>query len=201
MKTGPSLGLWVALFLYGVLTFGTVRAVGFVGEVDIGWALATPPRVLVQWRPPVESEEGGEWGPLEARQTRPLESLVVGSTRIPLAINAYTGGAPDWPARLARAVTGARGAGVAVHVVFGALLLALTHRFLRFHGTATAAGGVALLLASDWAFVFFKKVLGGTEILLQTAGLLVLWSLWSRRWCPTVFQHGGCAHGKCASER
>ncbi len=182
MKTGPSLGLWVALVLYGALAFGTVRAVGVVGEVDIGWALALPPRVLVQWSPPVESEAGGAWGVLEARQTRPLESVVLGSARIPLAINAYTGGAPDWPARLARAVTEERGAGVAVHVLLGGLLLALAHRFLRFHGTASAAGGAALLLASDWVFVFFKKVLGGTEILLQTAGLLVLWSLWSRRW-------------------
>ncbi|MSQ02243.1 MAG: hypothetical protein EXR71_10205 [Myxococcales bacterium] len=176
------MGLWLALFLYGVLVFGTVRAVGLVGEVDIGWALAAPPRVLVQWSPPIESESGGEWALFEARQTRPLESLVLGAVRLPLATNSYTGGAPDWPARLARAATGAREAGVVVHVLFGALLLALAHRFLRFHGTPAAAGGVALLLASDWVFVFFKKVLGGTEILLQTAGLLVLWSLWSRRW-------------------
>jgi hypothetical protein len=182
MRTGPSLGLWLALVLYAALAFFTVRAVAPVGEVDIGWALATPPKVLVQWAPPVESAANGALGPLEARQTRPLESLVLGPARIPLAINAYTGGAADWPARLARALTGLRGAGVATNVALGALLLALAHRFLRFHGTPTSSGAAALLLATDWSFVFFKKVLGGTELLLQVAGLLVIWALWSRRW-------------------
>ncbi len=182
MKTGWSIGLLVALVLYLILAVTSAREVGVVGEVDIGWALPTPPRVLVQWAPPVEAEAGGRLGPLEARQTRPLESLRVGPLRLPLAVNAYTGGAPDWPARAARALTGARGAGVAVHLALGGLLLVLAHRFLRFHGTPTSAGAVALLLATDWVFVFFKRVLGGTEILLQAAGLLVIWALWSRRW-------------------
>ncbi len=182
MKTGPSIGLWIALVLYAVLAFTTVRAVGFVGEVDIGWALAEPPKVLAQWEPPLDSAVGGDLGVLQARQTRPLESLRGDGWRLPLAVNAYTSGLPDWPARAARAVTGERGAGVAMTVALGGLLLALAHRFLRFHGTPTSAGAVALLLASDWVFVFFKKVLGGTELLLQAAGLLVIWALWSRRW-------------------
>ncbi len=182
MKTGTSIGLWLALLLYAIFAVGSVRAVGAVGEVDIGWALAAPPRVLVQWSPPVESADGGALGPLEARQTRPLESLSFGPVRVPLAVNSYTGGAADWPARAARALTGSRTAGVAVHLGLGALLLVLAHRFLRFHGTPTSAGGVALLLATDWSYVFFKRVLGGTELLLQAAGLLVLWALWSRRW-------------------
>lgn len=182
MRSGWPLGLCVALILYAVVALTSGRAVGVVGEVDIGWALSEPPKVLTQWAPQGTSEAGGNAGPLEARQTRPMESLVVGSTRLPLAINAYTGGAADWPARVARALTGERSAGVAVHLLLGGVLILLAHRFLRFHGTPTAAGAAALLLASDWVFVFFKRVLGGTEILLQAAGLLVVWALWSRRW-------------------
>ncbi|MBM4369517.1 MAG: hypothetical protein FJ102_25110 [Deltaproteobacteria bacterium] len=173
-----SLGLWLALVLYALLAMSTGRAVGLVGEVDIGWALPEPPTVLASWDQPAEVSR---LGPLEARATRPLEGIRLGATYWPLAVNSYTGGAADWPARVATLV-GGRAAGVATHVALGALLLVLAHRFLRFHGTATSAGAVALLLATDWCFVFFKRVLGGTEILLQAAGLLVLWSLWSRRW-------------------
>ncbi len=178
---GDSL-LPVALAAYAALAFSTVGAVGAVGEVDASWASAKPPTVLLQWQPPVQSAAGGQLGPLEARQTRPTELLHVGDLRFPLAVNAYTGGAADWPARVVRALTGSREAGAATTVVLGGLLLWLSHRFLRFHGTPAAAAAAALLLATDWSFVFFKRVLGGTELLLQTAGLLVLWSLWSRRW-------------------
>lgn len=183
-----SVALWVALVVYVTLAWSTVRAVGVVGEVAIGWALPTPPTVLTRLAPPDESID--RVGPLEARPARPTESLVMGGVRLPLAVNAYTGGLPDWPARSARAAAGLftsdprvkLSAGTTANVLLGALLLTLAHRFLRFHGTATAAGAAALLLASDWSFVFYRKVLGGTEILLQAAGLLVLWSLWSRRW-------------------
>ncbi len=173
-----SLGLWLALALYALLAATSGRAVGFVGEVDIGWALREPPMVISSWE---RDAEVSRLGPLEARATRPVEGLRVGTLYLPLAINSYTGGAADWPGRAASFV-GGRAAGVAMHLALGALLLVLAHRFLRFHGTATSAGAVALVLATDWCFVFFKRVLGGTEILLQAAGLLVLWSLWSRRW-------------------
>jgi len=78
-----------------------------------------------------------------------------------------------------------------LHVFLGGLLLFLVHRFLRFHGSDIAAGIAALALATDWNFVFYKKVLGGTEILLQTALLLAIWALWSRRW-------SGGKHGSTA---
>ena len=89
------------------------------------------------------------------------------------------------------AITGATAAGVITNVALGALLLALAHRFLTFHGTGIAAGVAAWVLATDWCFVFYRKVLGGTEILLQAAALLVIWALWSRRWKGGV--HGTVA--------
>lgn len=178
-----------ALLAYAILAFAAARGVGVVGEVVIGWALPDPPRVLVQIDPPVSADTGD--GPLRASRARPTERLVLGPVQVPLAVNAYTGGAADWPARAARALTGELGAGYAVHVALGALLLALAHRFLSFHGTAIAAAVTAWVLATDWAFVFYRKVLGGTEILLQAAGLLVIWALWSRRWKGGV--HGTVA--------
>jgi hypothetical protein len=178
----------VALVAYVTLAVTTVREVGLVGEVAAGWALPRAPVVMVSLDPPIAADAAGAAGPLRARRTRPTESLQLGDGAIPLAVNAYTGGPADWPARAATAVFGGLTAGRAVHLALGALLIALAHRFLRFHASATAAGAAALVLATDWSFVFYRKVLGGTEILLGAAGLLVLWALWSRRW------RGG-AHG------
>lgn len=192
------LSLLLALAVYAVLAAATVRQVGVVGEVDLGWALGRPPLALVQLEPqPVWADgaatptAGSRWGPLVASQVRPVESLRLGEASLPLAINVYTGGPPDWPARLVWLATGSRRAVVALHVVLGGLLIALVHRFLRYRGTDVAAAVAALLLATDWSFVFYRKVLGGTELLLQAAGLLCLWALWSRRW-------GGGRHGLVA---
>lgn len=174
----------VALLLYVGLAVTTVRDVGVVGEVVAPWALDAPPTVVVGWTPAGEPILAGDHraGPLAASQVRPTERLVLGPVSLPLAVNSYTGGPPDWPARAVHALTGSRDAVVALHVLLGALLLGLVHRFLRFHGTDIAAALAALALATDWSFVFYRKVLGGTEILLQAAGLLALWALWSRRW-------------------
>lgn len=181
--------------LYLWLCATTVNGVGVVGEVAASWALSEPPTVLTTLSPP-EAVAPPAWGPFVAAQARPLERLVLGPISLPLAVNTYTGGLADWPARLAAALAGGPGpagivAGTATHVLLGLLLLVLARRFLRFHGTPGAADVAGLLLASDWCFVFYRKVLGGTEILLQAAALLVLWALWSRRWKGGV--HGTLA--------
>lgn len=181
-------GLGASLVLYLGLCLSTVRAVGVVGEVAIAGALDRPPTVLVGLDPP---EEGiSRWGPLVARPTRPTEVLELGPLQVPLAVNAYTGGPADWPARLLNAVAGPAAAAW-TGVGLGALLLILAHRFLRFHGSDGAPTAAALCLASDWSFVFYRKVLGGTEVLLQAASLLLVWALWSRRWKGGV--HGTVA--------
>jgi hypothetical protein len=71
--------------------------------VAAGWASADAPRALVEVDPPTFADAGGRAGPLVAARTRPVERLVVGDLSLPVAINAYTGGPPDWPARAARA--------------------------------------------------------------------------------------------------
>ena len=184
--------LYLALGLYIFLAATTVNSVGIVGEVDGTWALEYPPRVLVGWMDGAAVwADGSQSGPFVASQVRPLERLDLGGIQLPLAVNHYTGGLADWPARATYAMTGSVGLVRALHVALGGLLLLLVHRFLRFHGTDIAAAVAALVLASDWNFVFYRKVLGGTEILLQAAGLLVLWAIWSRRW-------GGGKHGGVA---
>ena len=187
----------LALAAYLGLAVLTVRSVGVVGEVAIGWSTGRAPAALVDADPATWADGaaaatvGDRAGPLVASAVRPLETLQVGGLSLPLAINTYTGGPPDWPARLLFAATGSLGAVTALHVLLGALLLVLVHRFVRLHGTDVAAAIAALLLATDWHFLFYKKVLGGTEIVLQAAGLLCLWALWSRRW-------GGGRHGLAA---
>ena len=165
-----------------------MRDMGIVGEVSQSWVAGAPARVLVDLTPPLWADgatnpsAGAVAGPLVASQARPIERLELGPLRLPLAVNVYTGGLPDWPARLVYGLTGSPAAVVVLHLLLGAALIGLVHRFLVVHASPGAAGAAALLLASDWAFLFYKKALGGTEIALQAAGLLCLWGLWSRRW-------------------
>lgn len=183
--------------VYGALALLTVRGVGVVGEVAIGWSTGRAPEALVETDPDrwadgaASPTVGDRRGPLVVSAVRPLVSLQLGDLALPLATNAYTGGPPDWPARLVFLATGSAGAVTGLHVLLGALLLVGVHRFVRQHGTDVAAAVATLLLATDWHFLFYKKVLGGTEILLQGAGILCLWALWSRRW-------GGGRHGLTA---
>lgn len=191
-------GPWLpGLFVYAILAVCSAQEVGLVGEVAIGWGAATPPVVLAQLDP-ASSLGPPALGPFQASQTRPIERLELGSgaqaLTLPLAINAYTGGASDWVARGVTALGGWR-AGAWTGVALGALLLVLAARFLTFHAGSLAAGLVALLLATDWSFVFFKRVLSGTEVLLQAGGLLAVWALWSRRWRGGVHGTVGIALG------
>lgn len=184
-----------ATLLYGLMAWIVANNLGLVGEVALGWSANQPPNVLVSVSPNLwadgtaQASAGDQFGPLVANQVRPLEQIVVaGQWRLPLAINLYTGGMPDWPARLLFLLTQSPNAVLVFHVLLGGGLLMLVHRFLWFHGTPAIAGFAALLLATDWTFVFYKRALGGTEIALQGALLLCLWGLWSRRW-------GGGRHG------
>ncbi len=188
MRAPRSRALPLALAAYLLLAVLTVREFGVAGEVAAGWASGPPPRVALDldgpvWSgPPWTPGAGHAWGPLVTRQTRPVETLEVGPVRLPLALNQYTGGVADWPARLLHAATGSVGVVVGLHVALGALLIVLVHRFVRIHGSPVAAGLAALLLGTSWPFLFYRKALGGTEVLLLAGALLVLWALWSRRW-------------------
>lgn len=159
-----------------------------MGEVAIGAALGRPPAVLVSVEPELWADgatppsAGDVAGPLIASQVRPIERIALGGLDLPLAINSYTGGLADWPGRLLSALGAGREGLLALNLALGGLLIALAHRFLRFHGDGMAATIAALILATDAGFLFYRKALGGTELLLQAAGLLCLWSLWSRRW-------------------
>ena len=170
----PGVGLYLCLACL------SAREVGLVGEVAIGWGAAEPPRVLAQLDPP-EVLAPAPWGPLVASQTRPVERLVVGDLSIPIAVNAYTGGFSDLPGRAVSATLGWQ-AGAWVGVGLGAILILLASRFLKIHAGVLPAGLVAVLLGSDWSFVFYKRALSGTEVLLQAGALLTVWAIWSRRW-------------------
>ncbi len=143
------LSLLLALGLYAVLCSQTARELGVVGEVAIGWALDRTPAVLVEVDPKMWADgasqptAGHAAGPLIASQVRPVERVVLGRLSLPLAINRYTGGPPDWPARIVYILTGSVGMVMALHVALGALLIALVHRFLRFHGSDIAAACAA----------------------------------------------------------
>jgi hypothetical protein len=178
----------LALALYLVMVF-SVRGMGVVGEVALAWTWGPPPAVALDlasdpilWSgPDGQPHAGHRMGPLRASQTRPLERLQLGGAWMPLAVNSYTGGLADWPARLVHGVTRSAGAVVLLHALSGAGLLVLIAWLLRRAGLREAPGVALLVLATDWSFAFFRRVLGGTELLLLLAGLLLMAGLWAWR--------------------
>jgi hypothetical protein len=184
--------VFTALVIFLVISALSANSIGVVGEVSGGWGLSDGAVVTVNYNngEPVVAPSH-TFGSLVAAETRPLESLHLGGVSIPLAVNQYTGGPPDWPARVIYWLTGSLRAVTGLHIILGGLLLLLTTRFLTFHATKLSAGLTGLALATSWSFVYYKKVLGGTEILLQAAGVLFIWALWSRR-------HSGGKHGATA---
>ena len=179
MRRPQQLWFLVALVPYFLLATTTVREVGAVGEVSPGWRAGPPINFRIDIStPPPESV----LGPLHARQTRPIERLVLGPLELPLAINSYTGAMVDWPARVVHAITGRWSVVQAFHLLLGAGLLAGLFTFVRRHVGTSAAVAAALVLATRWDFVFYRAVLGGTEVALVGATLAVVWALWSRRW-------------------
>ena len=173
----------ITLVLFIILGWYGISEMGVVGEVAWTWMGGTPNGNLAEALPL------HKMGPLTAASTRPMESLQLGELSLPLVVNLYTGGIADWPARLLSPL--GLQATMSFHLLAGALLIGLVHRFVRLHGSSIAANAAALLLATDWIFIFFRRALGGTELLLQAASLLCLWALWSRRW-------GGGRHGLVA---
>lgn len=179
----------LALVLYLLLVL-SMHGMGVVGEVAAGWTRGPPPRVTVAldlptptWSDPTLRPHAGQrFGPLVASQTRPTERLQVGDLWLPLAVNSYTGGPPDWPARLVHLCTGSRYAVLALHLGLGAGLLLLLGAFTARFGWKDTPAVALLLLATDWSFLFYRRVLGGTELCLLAAALLLLWGLWSWRW-------------------
>jgi hypothetical protein len=170
------LALMLILALYMGLGLGLITDMGVVGEVAWVWMDGDP---VGHHAAPLQTHN---WGPLTAATTRPVETLQIGSFNLPLAVNFYTGGLADWPARIGAALGLSYDGTMVLNLIFGGILIALVHRFTRTHGSGIAATAAALLLATDWVFVFFRRALGGTELLLSAASLLCLWALWDRRW-------------------
>lgn len=179
---------WFALLLYFGVSLGTVRDVGVVGEVAAGWS-GVAPRVAVDleggrptWSGPPETPHAGHAaGPFVSAQTRPLERLRLGETSLPIALNTYTGGVPDWPAWLLYQIHPLPGGVVAWNLLLGAGLILLAHCWVTRAGAPVAGLVAACVLATDWSFVYYRKVLGGTEIALQFAALWFVVAWFSRR--------------------
>ena len=169
----------ISLAPYLVLAYTTVRSVGIVGEVALGWIWGPPVDVWIDLDSPPSDHI---LGPFHARQTRPLERLVVGAVDLPLAVNSYTGGLPDWPARMVHAITGSTRAVQGLHLLMGAGILTAVFAFLRQYAGLGAAMAATMVLGTRWDFVFYRSVLGGTEAVLVASTLALIWAIWSRRW-------------------
>lgn len=168
----------LAAIAFVPIAWFSFRDVGLVGEAAIGWSLRRPPPVAVDLAPLrwadglVPPTAGGAWGPLVASQVRPIERIHVAGIDVPLLVNGHTTALPDWPDALVYAATGSLSLVRFGHLLLGAALVLATARLASRIGSPRAAALVAVLLATDWAFGFYKAALGGTELLLQVAVLL-----------------------------
>ena len=177
--------LLLLIFLYFCIQAFSFRELGFVGEVCMGWA--NTPTVLSDTNPlswsnaRIEPSSGSSWGPLNANETRPLEELQLGPVSLPLAINQYTGGLGDWPSRILFLLYPSPLFIRIWHVVLGGILIGIVaHIFLK-KNRPIAGYVAALILATDWSFLFYKQALGGTEICLQIAIIGLFWVLLYRK--------------------
>ena len=164
----------IPIFLYAVLQSQCFLQMGSVGEVAIGWSQT--PNVLVQVNPS-EYDSGEDWGIFRARETRPIETLVLGTYHIPLMINSYTSALPDWPSRLLYAIVPNPSILKLWHIALGAILLLFVLRVFP----KRMAFPMSIILATDWSFLIYKHLLGGTEICLQLATIGLLWTVYHRK--------------------
>ena len=171
-----TIALSIALVLYLILGLGFIQNMGVVGEVAWTWMKGHADTN------PYADLPSHTWGPLTAASTRPMESLSIGNFDLPLTVNAYTSAIADWPARALAGLGANYDTTMFIHFLLGGLFIFLFHRFIRIHGSGIAASAATIILSTDWVFVFFRRTLGGTELLLQAALLLCIWAFWSRRW-------------------
>lgn len=178
--------LSVALFLG--LGAATGHRIAQSGDAASAWATAEPHRTVlcVERGPepaftvaaePTDDDRASVGAALTSTETR-LGPLVVrdhtyravvdlGPFEIPWMKNEYTGAWAEWPAHLAWRATGRVGAGRAVHLLLGALVVLAAALLAGRLAGWPAAAVCGLLLATDPWFHVFKKHLGGQEVMLQ----------------------------------
>jgi hypothetical protein len=163
------------------------RDVGLVGETAISWALRRPPQVAVdlapvRWADGLSDPTAGHaLGPLVASQVRPIERLHLLGIDVPLLVNGHTTALPDWPDAVLYAATQSPLIVRLGHLLAGALIVVATALLAARLQSPRAAMLVSVLLATDWAFGFYKAALGGTEIALQVAVVLCVYALATER--------------------
>ena len=117
-------GLFFFLFLYISLGTLTLRELGVVGEAATLWT--STPTVLSSINPPVESCEES-W--LDLCKTRPSLSFL----SIPLALNLYSGGLFDAPAKLVFKLTDSWRAVQLLNLFWGLCIILMTTRIAFTH--------------------------------------------------------------------
>ena len=141
--------------------------IGLVGEVTPMWA--NPPRVLASTTP-IQDSILAEFGALQLRATRPILSF----SGIPISLNTYTSAIPDWPHFLVYRLSQSPFAIQLSQLFFTLGFLFLLQRKLRPLLSQPWTLLFLFLLISDWNFLFYKKALGNTEILLQFSWILCI---------------------------
>ena len=181
MSNCRTISIMLIVLTYTLIQGVCFQEVGAAGEVAIGWS--STPNVVVNTHP-IEYDNGAPWGIFHARETRPTETVHIGEFSIPITINSYTSAIPDWPSFILYTISESPSLIRGFHIVLGGVLLLLC--FSLFGGQLSFV--MALLLATDWMFLFYKQILGGTELCLQLASMGILWVMVHKRsWGWLIF--------------
>ncbi len=167
-QSRPSMGLlWVLSCAWMGIVFEWTLPIGWVGEVTSMWG----PIPQTTLNSPISC-----LGDLCLYPTRPILRW----DTIPIFHNVYTASFPDWPLwmlyNLTESTTAIRCAQIAFAGTTMSILVYLTRSFLSpIHQWV-----LWLWLAMDWNFLFYKKALGNTELLLQLSWMVCVVALMHR---------------------
>lgn len=157
------------LVLIGIcLSSQTVfSSIGWVGEVSIGGLASEVPHVLESTEPMLWSDK--EVGFLRESSTRPMLRMQWGQNWLPLAINQYTGGLSDWPARMLTVIGVEAQHTRWLYSIWAAGLCCFIMVWLNKNLPSQIAFWAGCSIALDWNLQVYRVALGGTEQLLLSA--------------------------------
>ncbi len=171
--------LWVVSCLWMWAVFEWALPIGWVGEVTSMWGPI--PQTTVD-------------GPISCigdfclYPTRPIMRL----NTLPIFHNVYTASFPDWPLWMLYNLTESPTFTRFAQIGFAGSTMSLLVYMTRSYLSPLSQWFLWLWLAMDWNFLFYKKALGNTELLLQLSWMTCVIALMRR--IPSEHQISSSIH-------
>ena len=160
----------IPYLLFAIFWFISLNEIGIVGEI-YGGVAQHPPIVLQKTIPEITLSCHSN-SIITFCETRPLLSIY----SFPILINLYTGGIFDWPTRIVYHLSHSF---LSVQILYGfcGFFIIWLTRFIYEDCISKISIFASFFLVLHPCFLLYKKILGGTEIALQIALLLMIWGM------------------------